>query len=396
MAHYQAFRPAADVNRVSELYNIEKIKIASKNKKIRIIICGYSMIMGGGETFPIFLANALYAKGVTVTFFDYNMAGRDPMVRQMLNKSIPCVDAYILANQIEALRQLDADVIHSHNTMVDDAVSQAILLGNLRIRQVITLHGMYEAIDKAGCNRVIKKVLKTCKRFVYTTGKNTQAFIRGGTTIDARFVKIENGLPVLPMKDLKRTDYGISDDSFLLCLVSRGIPEKGWEEAIKIIQKARKISKRSIELIIIGDGDEYRRLKGDSPNYVHMLGNKDNVRDYFAMSDMAFLPSRFKGESFPLVLIDALLAGRPVIASNVGEIVQMLTASDGNMAGAVFNLRDWEIPIDEVADIVSKYVNSKEEYSAAMRVVKTISGRYNIEKTAEKYLQVYRAVLEEK
>ena len=35
---------------------------------------------------------------------------------------------------------------------------------------------------------------------------------------------------------------------------------------------------------------------------------------------MGLMPSRFKGESYPLVVIDCLFAGKPVLASNIGEV----------------------------------------------------------------------------
>ena len=72
-------------------------------------------------------------------------------------------------------------------------------------------------------------------------------------------------------------------------------------------------------------------------DFVHYLGFRSNIRDYFAASDIGFLPSRFKGESFPLVLIDCVLSGKPVLASDVGEIRYMLDSTDG-LAGELFDL----------------------------------------------------------
>ena len=75
-----------------------------------------------------------------------------------------------------------------------------------------------------------------------------------------------------------------------------------------------------------------------------MLGYKADIRNYFAASDMGLISSRFKGESFPLVLIDCLHAGRPVLASNLGETAQMLQTPEGP-AGEVFELKNWIIDV---------------------------------------------------
>lgn len=64
----------------------------------------------------------------------------------------------------------------------------------------------------------------------------------------------------------------------------------------------------------------YDKLIDKKIDFVHLLGEKTNVRDYFVCSDMGLITSRFKGESYPLVIIDCLFAGKPVLASNIGEI----------------------------------------------------------------------------
>lgn len=54
------------------------------------------------------------------------------------------------------------------------------------------------------------------------------------------------------------------------------------------------------------------------------------------MSDVALLPSRFAGESFPLVLIQALRNGTPAVATGVGSIPAMVQA-DGRSAGVLID-----------------------------------------------------------
>src|SRR5690606_2002964 len=140
-------------------------------------------------------------------------------------------------------------------------------------------------------------------------------------------------------------ELNISANDFVVCLVARAIPEKGWDEAIRAVGWANERSSRKIHLLLIGEGPEYDRLRPECAcQDVQFLGFQPNIRDYFAASDVGFLPSRFKGESAPLVLIDCLRSGKPVIASNVGEIRQMLVAGDG-IAGELFDLDNWEIDI---------------------------------------------------
>ena len=113
--------------------------------------------------------------------------------------------------------------------------------------------------------------------------------------------------------------------------------EKGWAEAVEAIIQARGLCDADIHLILLGDGPEYDRLlDNDLPQYIHLEGFKRNVRSYFATSQFGFLPSKFRGESFPLVIIECLQTGRPVLASDIGEVSYMLDSGDG-LAGKKHN-----------------------------------------------------------
>ena len=114
--------------------------------------------------------------------------------------------------------------------------------------------------------------------------------------------------------------------------MSRAIPEKGWREAIEAVTRARELSRRDIHLVLVGDGPVLTALRREgTPAFVHPVGFQPDTRAYYAMGDMGLLPSRFAGESFPLVLIECLQAGRPMMATALGEIPRMLDAGDGGL-----------------------------------------------------------------
>ena len=175
--------------------------------------------------------------------------------------------------------------------------------------------------------------------------------------------------------------------------VSRGLPEQGWIEAIEAVKRANNSSERPIHLLLIGDGECYDTLKTvELPSYIHLLGRKGNVRSYFAMSDVGLLPSRFKGESFPLVVIESIMCGIPVIASDVGEIRNMITDEKGEMAGVLFCLTDWKIPIDELEQIILELLDEEKYLQLKMRV-KNVVSKFDIAYTASQYINVYNEAL---
>lgn len=391
--HYQCFHPDESLENIDKLYDLEEIYRDREKKLPNVIVCGFSMIMGGGETFPIILANGLKEYGVSVTFFDFNMAGYDENVRKMLRADIPLVDVKSLNNIGMSIEQLGADVIHSHHASVDDIVSVILQsMQNRMVKQIITLHGMYESIDKNDLEDVLKNVSKTCAKFVYTAQKNLDVFKNRSDINYREFAHIRNGLKKTPINPINRKELNIKDDAFVLCLVSRAIPEKGWAEAVEVVCLAREKSGVDIQLILIGKGEMYDKLLRANVSFVHLLGEKNNIRDYFACSDMGFLPSRFRGESYPLVIIDCLFAGTPVIASNIGEIQAQLSTKTGDLAGMVFDLYNDEIPIKYVSEELIQVIRDRNLYDKLKMNIKEATEKFYIENVVTSYMEEYKKI----
>lgn len=111
------------------------------------------------------------------------------------------------------------------------------------------------------------------------------------------------------------------------------------------------------------------------------------------MSDVGLLPSRFKGESFPLVVIESLMSGVPVVASDIAEVRNMLTDKEGNIAGVLFDLDNWTIPVAELADIIFTLSMDDAKYAQLKKRVKGVAEKFDISYTAEQYIDVYNKVL---
>ena len=125
------------------------------------------------------------------------------------------------------------------------------------------------------------------------------------------------------------------------------------------------------------------------------MGFRKNIRDYFASSHMGYLPSRFSGESFPLVIIDCLQSGKPVIASDMGEISNMLNGPDG-ISGCVFSLEEGKIPIHKVAENIAKYATDEKLYKNICKAVAGACEKFKPEELLNSYDNVYVNVLNNK
>ncbi len=393
-ALYQHWCSRRGADRASEFkanYSLDRIWPASNERRPNVVMAVYALAAGGGETFPIMLANLLEEKGYAVTLFNCGEQITESGVRTMLSPTIPLLELERLELAAEAFADMGIELVHSHHAWVDVSLATA-LLGDFRIKQLVTMHGMYEMMTPAQLDGLLPVMRRRIDGFVYTADKNLDLFPAEFRN-EKNFRRIDNALLEKTISPVSRDELRISLDDFVLCLVARAIPEKGWEEAIRAVVWANERSGRRIHLLLIGEGPEFDRLRSEHlSEHVQFLGFRTNIRDYFAASDMGFLPSRFKGESAPLVLIDCLRSGRPMLASNVGEIRYMLNAGEG-LAGEVFDLRDWEIDVVAVGQIIVSLANDVQRYQELKSRVPTATVKFDPTAMVEKYEEVYRAIL---
>ncbi len=369
-------------------YALPRIFAEAANRKPKLLMAGFAFCSGGGETFPITLANVMKTAGFDVTFLNCMQEPDIEGIRNLLAKDIPVVSNFEDLNGL--LHDFDIDVIHSHHAWVDNTILD-ILPASTPVKTVITMHGMYETLPDEQLLWTLPRLVKRTSAMVYIAEKNIEALVSRGLAKVQDLTRIDNALALGPVTPVDRATLGIEPEAFVMTVVSRAIAPKGWQEAIEATARAREISGKDLQLILVGDGPEYDRLLGQVPEFVHLQGFRSNTRDYFAAADIGLLPSRFKGESFPLVIIDCLLAGRPVLASDLGEISYMLTTPDG-MAGSIFALEDWQIPIETLARQLADLASNPAKLAAMRAQVPHAAERFDPDLMRERYARVYTSV----
>jgi len=123
---------------------------------------------------------------------------------------------------------------------------------------------------------------------------------------------------IIKMRDEKVDDFKFKKGVYYISLVSRLSPEKKIERLIKSIDILR--NKLNVELIIIGDGIDKEKLRETTASFgltdiVYFLGYKLNPYKYLKNIDVFVLPSDYEG--FPMALIEAMVCGVPVVASDI-------------------------------------------------------------------------------
>ena len=125
------------------------------------------------------------------------------------------------------------------------------------------------------------------------------------------------------------------DGVVVLCFTGRILPQKRVDRCLEMYKSVRKSS--STILLVIGEGEYLNYYKEAYSEYqdVWFLGYRQDVRRIFQYIDAFILTSDYEG--FPLVLWEVMAAGKPIVATKVSGIEEVLMSSQG---GFVFNIDD--------------------------------------------------------
>ena len=391
-AHKNFRRSGIGGAKFESLVKIDELRATSRiQPHVMIGLLGFTF--GGGEIFPIHLANALHELGIIVSLLQVHTTDDQQRVKQLLNPAIPIYNA----NQVKEtgvvnfLTRAGVSLVHSHVANVDKLFLEN---GDLPCAYFSTLHGSYEAmkISKPRISRWSKKV----DRFAYLAERNRVPF-EGLNVPQNKFLKVRNAIPVDERPFPKtRTDLGIPQDAVVFALAARGVEGKGWTEAVRAYLKLRERRPEfPMALIMAGEGTSVDDAKmiaaGDSS--IHFLGFVGEVHGLYRLSDVALLPSRYPGESFPLSLIQAFQVGVPCIATDVGEIRRMTTI-DSRQAGIIFKpTDDTEMFINELSQKLEQILD--ENLREKLRETASALGKtFDMSQLALEYIEEYRSLIE--
>jgi glycosyltransferase involved in cell wall biosynthesis len=379
-----------------EWFNFDAVMRARAARLPNVMVSTMGFAPGGAEIFPIRLANEFKRQGVSVLLFSAGMNPREDGVRRMLRNDVPLVETSEVDRVKTIIEDFGIEVLNTHQWHIQKYPAQLPdVFAGLRAH-VATLHGM---IEHGHAFAVTEEELRAADRsvstWIYTADKNLGPFVDSGMeqAQPSRFLKMPNGIQTPRIETVPRDHLGIPDDAFVLCCVSRAIPDKGWAETMEAVQCAREISGRDIRLVLVGNGpvyDHYRRI--GVPSFVHLVGFSENSAGHYASADMGIMLTRFRSESFPLTIIDCLFAGKPYISTNVGDIPNMLSSPEG-VAGGVIELEDWQIPVKSAAQVIAAFATDQAMYRAAKALVPQIANRYRIEAVASLYVDLFKKSL---
>jgi glycosyltransferase involved in cell wall biosynthesis len=322
---------------------------------MNILISTWSLQVGGGEILAMNLAAGLDRLGHQVTIFNQRAELVDTaLVKRLLPPSVRIISMadhprqsywayklnalaqrfglrYSVYERVQqayfraCLKRYKIEIVNSHATYSDRLC--APVLHNTTIPFVITEHGEYTMFVREGRTLDFAFTLRQADALV-TVSDYCRIELEAGIEGLPPVLTIFNGIRVdepSATSDM-REQLGIAADAFVFGMVARGIPEKGWEAALLAFRRLRTQVSQDVQLVLVGGSDYLTEVKAhyETELGIHFVGQVPNPDFYIAGFDVGLLPSYFAGEALPLAIIEYLFYDKPVVATNVGGIKEIL------------------------------------------------------------------------
>jgi len=177
-----------------------------------------------------------------------------------------------------------------------------------------------------------------------------------------------------------RDEIGVTEDAALLGLVGHLIQQKRPERALDVLARVRAVNPRA-HLVVAGDGPLHGRFVQEAralgvASAVHVLGHRADVEQILGGIDLLLLTS--DAEGIPGVLIEAQMAGCPIVTFPIGSVAAVV---DDGRTGVVVAERDTRLMADHVLALLESPSDRARLGDAARRA----SARFRADSAAREY-----------
>jgi glycosyltransferase involved in cell wall biosynthesis len=284
------------------------------------------------------------------------------------------LDLSLIKNLKESFAVSDVKIIHAHGI-------KASFYGNLskpkKVKFILTHHGNTSHTLKVKVYEYIEQKIM----------QRSDATIAVSQTMKNDLLKkniqnvelVEN---LLSFEPITRTLP--ENDKLEMTIIGRLSPEKGHIDLLKALSTV----KFNFNLKIIGTGSETNIIQeyieeNNLHKSVQLLGFKKDINSYLFKTDVLLMPSHREG--LPMILIEAICSGVPVLGSSVGALKYLVTDN-----GILFESQN----ISEIKNSLKLFVVNKSNYlDTAIKKASIFQERFHPQKWVNSTIEVYKKVL---
>lgn len=293
-----------------------------------------------------------------------------------------------LPGLVSFIRNNKIDLIHAHGARVNLWGSIASLMTGVPI--IATEHGIDLWRGRKHIFNMLDRLSAKVNKLRVGVSPAVCEMLKAHGIGHDKVVCINNGIDVERFNisidvNAKKRELGIPIDARVIGTVGRLVEQKGHRyllEAAKIVLKELSDTR----FIIVGDGQlryelEEQALSLGIKEEVIFTGQRDDIPELMAIMDIFVLPSITEG--LPLVLLEAMAARKPVVASSVSGIPYVIEADINGLL----------VPAQDIKSLSDKIIcllkDGHKAESLASQGLRTVTDKYNARDMVAKYESVY-------
>ncbi len=383
---------------------------------MKVLLLSETLTAGGAETFVIRLANALAPRHRVILAIMHGHRVEPELLAQLApavrveRLRLPAerwlwrVDGLLRRARVDAsvLRALQhnwlgdlvvrerPDVIHSHLFKADHLAAEVRRSAQPAPRHVITTHGDYQPfLDGHADPQMLRPVIRmrqalgSADAIAAVCRQHLDHLTVAFPEVGDRLHLIYNGYAA----QAARGPVPLPPGKFLFGMVSRGVEQKGWRVAVEAF---RALDRSDASLVLVGEGPAIARLRREAPPGVIFAGFTATPLDWIERFDVGLLPTLFPHESLPTAVIEYLACGKPVIATDVGEIGAMLRGSGGRMAGRLLPFVNGRVAPQDLARSMAELMDDPALRTRMSELARDAFARFDMERCVAAYEALYR------
>ena len=309
---------------------------------LRVVQIIDNLTIGGAQKLLITLAGQAQAYSLDVTIVSLS-SNNDRMILDELSRLgtkviiFPAKHLLDLRRIFRLARFLSGpefDLVQCHLTYANII---GTLCGRLAGLQVITtlhstggvlpvFHPLIEAMECWVARFLAKRVIAVG----YTVADKYQARLRRSIDVIPNAVSMAEKITKEERLAIRREIEGEIPGPIIIS-VGRFAPPKGFEDLILAVSILSS-SYPNLKLILVGDGPLFEKIRNliaelNLKDRVILLGARGDVPRLLAASDLYVCSSHWEGS--PLAILEAMMAGLPIVATGVGDIPRMVMPDIG-------------------------------------------------------------------
>jgi glycosyltransferase involved in cell wall biosynthesis len=360
-----------------------------------------SVTLGGAERMMVGFASQAHKRGLSAKIvsldpdvellsYEGEIAAAGITVVRFPARSL--LDLHRIWLLAKYLKKEEFDLIHTH-------LSYANILGSICARMVgipvvSTLHSVAN-VSNPGYrfrNSLELFALRRIARRVIAVGTKIKEVYQSRLG-DEKIIVIPNAVAASPsladaQRQRIRAAMAKNPDGPVIITVGRFAPPKALDDLVKAFARLHKLHPAA-SLVMVGEGELFneiqvlvRELKLEGN--VSLLGSRTDIPGLLAASDI-FVSSSVR-EGLPLAILEAMAAGLPVVATDVGDISQVVSPASGIVVPA----RHPEL-IAQALDQLIRDPHKRREMGMAAR--RYVVENYALEAWMDKLIALYEEVL---